>query len=48
MDFFSCLLDLSKPDRRPEKRSSFSIERKWTKSEEVFFREKSLDQFHDN
>lgn len=42
---------LTRPKQaRPKTRkiSSFSIERKWTKSEEVFLREKSLDQFHDN
>lgn len=36
----------ARPNTR--KRSSFSIERKWTKSEEVFFIEKSLEKFHDN
>jgi hypothetical protein len=46
-NFFSCLLGLSKPDRTPE-RSSFSIEREWTKNEEAFFIEKSPEKFHDN
>lgn len=40
---------LTRPKQaRPNTRKISSFSRKWTKSEEVFFREKSLEKFNDN